>query len=123
MKTFVDGEEGEENEGASDDEGYSFGAREAGGNAETGEELWAIGEESDGEDDSSHPGTRLPRTSTSVMKGEERLGLMISAEEEAGRGPGLVRASGDSTLARRTSDPFRDDFGEFAGGGKVAKGR
>lgn len=113
-KTFVDGEDGGGDEGAADDERYSFGMRQTARDAETGEELWAVGEESDGEDE-SHSGTRLPRTSTSMTKGEERLGLMIDGEEAA---RGLGRAPRESTLARRTSDPFRDDFEEFAGGGK-----
>lgn len=100
-----------------DDEGQSLRRSEE-GNVEDAEELWAVGEVSDDEDEPTST-TRLQRTPTTAG-GEEGVELMIGdhGEEDAHElGHGRPRA--ESTLSRRLSDPFRDEldrFGELANG-------
>lgn len=105
-----------------EDEGQSLRRSEE-GNGDNAEELWAVGEASDDEDE-PNSSTRLQRTPTTAG-GDEGMGLMIKDHEEDAHELEHERPRAGSTLSRRTSDPFRDEpdeFGEFANGHANAAG-
>jgi hypothetical protein len=96
-----------------EDEGQSLRRSEEGDGGDA-EELWAVGDASDDEDEPNLP-ARTQRT-TLPTSGEEGAGLMMQdhGEEDAHELPdGRPRAG--STLSRRASDPFRDEPDEFGG--------
>jgi magnesium transporter len=99
-----------------DDEGQSLRRSEEG--SRDTDELWAVGEASDEEDEPSST-TRLQRTPTTAG-GEEGVGLMVGDDGDQDiRELGHGRPRTGSTLSRRMSDPFRnesDEFGEFSNG-------